>query len=123
MDQTGCLIHTAASYCCDSCNCKDYRPRTSYVYDGNWPKCVCGHIAQTHNGSHFAEKNLPSNYLTPVEIPAELDPDIGNYATEYNGSEYLLCRHFSGYYTLAEVRYILGEMEKAEAFLKQTGVI
>ena len=50
MDNSKCPVHPQFLYHCDRCDCEDYRPHHEPTRnDGNWPKCLCGHIAQDHN--------------------------------------------------------------------------
>ena len=53
MDSMSCVIHHKMHYPCEHCDCHNYRPVKAPrdLYDGGkqWPKCICGHIAQEHN--------------------------------------------------------------------------
>lgn len=51
LDNTGCVVHTKATYPCDDpkCGCMDYRPHKAPTEQNKWPRCICGHIAQEHN--------------------------------------------------------------------------
>lgn len=42
------LMHSASSYPCKAKDCQDYRPERLPVTATDWPKCVCGEIAQEH---------------------------------------------------------------------------
>lgn len=45
-----CECHPKPRYACEATGCKDYRPVTEpFPRLGEWPKCVCGEIAQEHN--------------------------------------------------------------------------
>jgi hypothetical protein len=55
MDSSNCVIHKSeAPYGCDHCPCDDYRPDRKPKKAGDssgsdWPVCVCGHDAWSHN--------------------------------------------------------------------------
>jgi hypothetical protein len=43
-------------FSCDECDpklktyCDNYRPSRELRHEKDWPVCVCGHVAQAHNG-------------------------------------------------------------------------
>lgn len=80
MSSNGCEVHPADRYGCDDCdNCNDYRPSRKRHDATDWPRCVCGHIAQAHNQSSTAMK-LATVAFTFVE-DAQTRDQIVNLST------------------------------------------
>lgn len=46
-DKSTCSTHTQTQYSCGVC--VDYVPSREPRSNVNWPRCICGHIAQDHN--------------------------------------------------------------------------
>lgn len=44
----GRYVHTEPRYPCLRTQCLDYRPSRLPLHDTDWPRCVCGEIAQEH---------------------------------------------------------------------------
>lgn len=53
MDNSECALHTKTHYPCPQTQCGDYRPKTEPKEGHEWPRCVCGEIAQEHIAQEY----------------------------------------------------------------------
>lgn len=47
-DAYGKFVHTVRVYPCAATFCVDYRPARIPLHPIDWPRCVCGELAQEH---------------------------------------------------------------------------